>query len=54
MTTETNAKKQGLLPLTFKDPADYDRVKPDDIVDLQGITTLAPESEVNMVLKHKE
>ena len=25
---ETNLKKQGLLPLTFADPADYDKVDP--------------------------
>ncbi|PGH04367.1 aconitate hydratase, mitochondrial [Blastomyces parvus] len=31
---ETNLKKQGMLPLTFTDPADYDKIKPDDIVDL--------------------
>lgn len=29
---ETNCKKQGLLPLTFKNEADYDRVRPDDHV----------------------
>ena len=31
---ETNLKKQGLLPLTFKDPADYDRINPEDKVDV--------------------
>ncbi|KAL9096420.1 MAG: hypothetical protein Q9165_001417 [Trypethelium subeluteriae] len=31
---ETNLKKQGMLPLTFSDPADYDKIKPDDRVDL--------------------
>ncbi|KAI9710535.1 MAG: Aconitate hydratase mitochondrial [Bogoriella megaspora] len=31
---ETNLKKQGLLPLTFAEPADYDKIKPDDKVDL--------------------
>ena len=31
---ETNLKKQGLLPLTFQDPADYDRIAPDDKVDV--------------------
>ncbi|KKK20102.1 aconitate hydratase [Aspergillus rambellii] len=31
---ETNLKKQGMLPLTFSDPADYDKIKPDDTVDL--------------------
>lgn len=28
--------------------------QPTDIVDLEGITTIAPESEVTMVLHHKE
>ena len=27
---ETNAKKQGLLPLTFADPATYDQIGEDD------------------------
>ncbi|GAB7356341.1 hypothetical protein MBLNU459_g7132t1 [Dothideomycetes sp. NU459] len=31
---ETNLKKQGMLPLTFSDPADYDKLSPDDKVDL--------------------
>ncbi|KAH8670471.1 aconitase family-domain-containing protein [Ilyonectria robusta] len=31
---ETNLKKQGMLPLTFTDPADYEKIKPDDRIDL--------------------
>jgi aconitate hydratase len=31
---ETNLKKQGLLPLTFQSPDDYDKIQPDDKVDL--------------------
>ena len=31
---ETNLKKQGMLPLTFSEPADYDKLNPDDKVDL--------------------
>lgn len=31
---ETNLKKQGMLPLTFDDPADYDKINPDDKVDV--------------------
>ena len=27
---ETNLKKQGMLPLTFADPADYERIGEDD------------------------
>lgn len=31
---ETNLKKQGMLPLTFANPEDYDKINPDDKVDL--------------------
>ena len=39
---ETNLKKQGMLPLTFSDPADYDKVQPDDRVSLVGLSEFAP------------
>ena len=39
---ETNLKKQGILPLTFADSADYDKVRPDDRVSLLGLQDLAP------------
>jgi aconitate hydratase len=39
---ETNLKKQGMLPLTFADPADYDRISPDDRVSIVGLDTLTP------------
>ncbi|KAF2214399.1 hypothetical protein CERZMDRAFT_95670 [Cercospora zeae-maydis SCOH1-5] len=32
---ETNLKKQGMLPLTFQNPEDYDKIKPDDRIDLK-------------------
>ena len=34
---ETNLKKQGMLPLTFADPADYDKVGPADKVSIVGL-----------------
>ncbi|RFU28112.1 hypothetical protein B7463_g8220, partial [Scytalidium lignicola] len=34
---ETNLKKQGMLPLTFADPADYDRMCEEDRITLMGI-----------------
>jgi len=37
---ETNLKKQGVLPLTFADPADYDKIKPRDSITLK-VTKLA-------------
>lgn len=39
---ETNLKKQGLLPLTFANPADYDKIQPTDKISLLGLKDLAP------------
>jgi aconitate hydratase len=39
---ETNLKKQGILPLTFADPADYDLFAQDDRVSVVGLAALAP------------
>ncbi len=50
---ETNLKKQGMLPLTFADPKDYDKIKEDDKVDIL-ISSLAPEKQVKMIVKHKD
>jgi aconitate hydratase len=49
---EANLKKQGVLTLTFADPADYDKVRADDVVDLDGLTALAPGSTVQVVVHH--
>ena len=34
---ESNLKKQGVLPLTFVDPADYDKVRETDRVSVDGL-----------------
>jgi len=46
---ETNLKKQGMLPLTFSDPADYDKIGPNDKVDL-ACTELAVEKPLTMTV----
>ncbi len=51
---ETNLKKQGILPLVFQDPADYDRVQEQDRIDLEGLDDLAPGSTVTCVLHHAD
>merc|ERR1719192_3322684 len=43
---ETNLKKQGMLPLTFNDPADYDKIKTGDKISLTGLKEFAPGSQV--------
>lgn len=43
---ETNLKKQGLLPLFFRDPADYDKILPGAQLRLTNLQALAPGSPV--------
>ncbi|KAJ1973757.1 Aconitate hydratase mitochondrial [Dimargaris xerosporica] len=50
---ETNLKKQGMLPLTFANPADYDKVGPRDTVDILGLTELQPDKPLTLRI-HKE
>jgi aconitate hydratase len=49
---ETNAKKQGLLPLTFADPATYDLIGEDDRISVHGLADLAPDAPVRCTI-HK-
>ena len=51
---ETNLKKQGILPLTFSNPADYDRVHKDDRISLVGLSDLAPGRPVRALVKGRE
>jgi aconitate hydratase len=48
---ETNLKKQGVLPLTFQDPADYERFGQDDRVSITGLYTLEPGKPVTVRIK---
>ena len=51
---ETNLKKQGLLPLTFADPADYDRIREDDRISLVGLNGLAAGQPVECRIAHSD
>jgi aconitate hydratase len=44
---ETNLKKQGLLPLTFADPATFDQIGEDDRISVLGLAALAPDQPVH-------
>ncbi|KAF3004867.1 Aconitate hydratase mitochondrial [Curvularia kusanoi] len=46
---ETNLKKQGMLPLTFSDPADYEKIGPNDKVDIKA-TELAVGKPITLVV----
>jgi len=51
---ETNLKKQGMLALTFSNPADYDKIQEDDTIDIEGLTEFAPGRPLEIVLHHAD
>jgi aconitate hydratase len=50
---ETNLKKQGMLPLTFANPADYDRIREGDRLTLD-IDALAPSVNLTLGITHED
>jgi aconitate hydratase len=51
---ETNLKKQGILPLTFADSADYEKVREGDRVSIEYLHELDPVRTVNVILEHQD
>lgn len=51
---ETNLKKQGMLALTFANPADYELVQEDDSIDIVGLKSFAPGVQLTVVLNHAD
>ncbi|HXJ81519.1 MAG TPA: aconitate hydratase [Candidatus Methylomirabilis sp.] len=51
---ESNLKKQGLLALTFSDPADYEKIREDDRISLTGLKDLAPGKPVTCIVRHAD
>jgi aconitate hydratase len=51
---ETNLKKQGMLPLTFANPADYDKLQEDDHLSILGLATFAPGVPLTLVSRHAD
>ncbi|PKL86113.1 MAG: aconitate hydratase [Ignavibacteriae bacterium HGW-Ignavibacteriae-1] len=51
---ETNLKKQGMLALTFANPADYTKIQEDDTIDIIGLTEFTPDKNLTVVLHHAD
>ncbi len=51
---ETNLKKQGILPLTFVNPADYDKIGSKDFISILGLKNLAPGKNIECEIFHSE
>jgi aconitate hydratase len=50
---ETNLKKQGMLPLTFVNPADYDKIHGVDRVSIVGLQQFAPGKDLELKVTPK-
>jgi aconitate hydratase len=51
---ESNLKKQGLLALTFRNEADYDRIREDDRISLLRLSAMEPGKPVECRLAHSD
>jgi aconitate hydratase len=51
---QANLKKQGVLPLTFVDPSNYDLIEEADRISLIGLSALAPDRKVEVVVHHED
>ncbi|KAL4896925.1 hypothetical protein BDV59DRAFT_190829 [Aspergillus ambiguus] len=51
---EANLKKQGMLALTFADETDYDRIRASDTVSIIGLTELAPDKPLALLVSPLE
>jgi aconitate hydratase len=51
---ESNLKKQGVLPLHFENPEDYEKARETDRVSILGLGDLAPGSRVRVVFHHED
>ena len=51
---EANLKKQGVLPLTFEDPNDYDRIRSHDRLSIIGLNSLTPGQPLVCVVSHDD
>ncbi|CAM9474226.1 unnamed protein product [Ascophyllum nodosum] len=47
---ETNLKKQGMLPLVFEQPSDYDRISGKDKVSIKGLDTFSEGKPLSLVV----
>ncbi|KAI0225799.1 Aconitate hydratase mitochondrial [Massospora cicadina] len=48
---ETNLKKQGVLPLTFDNPADYEKIDASDRISIVGLATFQPGTPLHLSVK---
>ena len=51
---EANLKKQGVLPFTFSNKADYDKIQAKDKISFAGLDNITPGKPITMNIKHED
>ncbi len=51
---EANLKKQGLLPFTFSNKDDYEKIQQKDAISFEGLDGLKPGKAVTMMVTHED
>ncbi|HKK51170.1 MAG TPA: aconitate hydratase [Myxococcota bacterium] len=51
---QSNLKKQGVLPLVFVDPADYEKIQETDRISILGLSELEPNRPLEIVAHHED
>ena len=51
---EANLKKQGILPLTFEDKADYEKIEQNDKLTIKNLENLSPGSNVTVSIQKED
>ncbi len=51
---ETNLKKQGVLALTFANPADYDKIRETDKISIVGLGEMQPGKQLKAFILHDD
>ncbi|MFN8015270.1 MAG: aconitate hydratase [Acidimicrobiia bacterium] len=51
---EANLKKQGMLPITFDNPADYDLIRFDDEIEVCDLENIEPDKQIKVIIKHSD
>ncbi len=51
---EANLKKQGLLPFTFANKDDYEKIQQKDSITFEGLDAIKPGQPVTMTVKHED
>lgn len=51
---ETNLKKQGVLPMIFANPSDYDQIEQEDRFSVHGLSNLTPGQPIDITIHKKD